>query len=179
MDDPREEKGRIEPGTRVADLLRFHPHLERTLLRLSPEFARLRSPVLRNTVARIATLRHAARIAKIPLDDLIRELRHDAGIADEAPRAIIHAAPCARCRPVWAEPASVSRSLDVRPILEAGDVPFAQALREAEALAPGSVLELVAPFVPQPLVEKLESIGFLAWSEEVGPSEARTYITRR
>lgn len=50
--------------------------------------------------------------------------------------------------------------LDVRPLLAAGTEPF-QAIRErVDALTNGQGLTVVAPFLPAPLVELLQSEGF-------------------
>ncbi len=49
--------------------------------------------------------------------------------------------------------------LDLRPLLARGEHPIALVLGAADALAPDGVLELVAPFEPRPLAEKLRMRG--------------------
>jgi uncharacterized protein (DUF2249 family) len=53
-----------------------------------------------------------------------------------------------------------SRRLDVRPLLARGEEPLPSIRRAVDALHPGDRLELVAPFLPSPLIEKLASEGF-------------------
>jgi hypothetical protein len=45
----------ITPQTKVGELLDAYPELESILFELSPAFAKLKNPILRKTVARIAT----------------------------------------------------------------------------------------------------------------------------
>ncbi len=50
----------ITPDSRLGDLLERWPGLEDVLLELSPHFRALRNPVLRRTVAKVATLRQVS-----------------------------------------------------------------------------------------------------------------------
>ncbi|OHE85859.1 MAG: hypothetical protein A3G75_09680 [Verrucomicrobia bacterium RIFCSPLOWO2_12_FULL_64_8] len=52
------------------------------------------------------------------------------------------------------------KTLDVRPMLAKGVEPFAEIRKRVDALAPGAGLTVVAPFMPAPLIEKLQSEGF-------------------
>jgi hypothetical protein len=49
----------ITKDTRVAALLRDYPETEELLIGMSPAFTKLRNPVLRRSVARVATLGQA------------------------------------------------------------------------------------------------------------------------
>lgn len=53
-----------------------------------------------------------------------------------------------------------SNTLDVRPILEQGDDPFATIRARVDALGAGETLTIVAPFLPAPLIERLKGEGF-------------------
>lgn len=52
------------------------------------------------------------------------------------------------------------RSVDVRPLLAAGRHPLEVIRPAVDALRPGERLEVIAPFLPSPLIEKLGSEGF-------------------
>jgi hypothetical protein len=69
----------ITAGTKVAVLLSEHPELEDLLISMSPAFIKLRNPVLRRGVARVATLRQAAAVGRLDAADLVNELRVAAG----------------------------------------------------------------------------------------------------
>ncbi len=51
-------------------------------------------------------------------------------------------------------------TLDVRPILAAGDEPFGAIMEAADTLAEGQILRLVAPFRPAPLFRVMERRGY-------------------
>ncbi len=64
----------IKPDTRLFDLLREYPFLLEFLANYNPEYQKLRNPVLRNTIGRIATLEKVAEMGKVPLDRLIADI---------------------------------------------------------------------------------------------------------
>jgi uncharacterized protein len=61
----------ITRETKVHDLLEAYPYLLDFLADLKPEFAKLRNPVLRNTVARVASLATVAEMGEMGVDELI------------------------------------------------------------------------------------------------------------
>ncbi len=65
----------LSPGTRLGELLKAYPALEEVMIRLSPEFRRLKNPVLRATVAKVATLGQVAAVGGLAVEDLIAALR--------------------------------------------------------------------------------------------------------
>jgi len=54
----------------------------------------------------------------------------------------------------------IFKTLDVRPLLAAGNEPFQAIRNKVDSLAAGHGLTVVAPFLPAPLVELLQSEGF-------------------
>jgi len=52
------------------------------------------------------------------------------------------------------------KTLDVRPILNAGGEPFAKIRESIDGLGANEGLSVIAPFLPSPLIEKLGSEGF-------------------
>jgi uncharacterized protein (DUF2249 family) len=52
------------------------------------------------------------------------------------------------------------KKLDVGALLDTGREPFPEIRRLLDALHPGEGLEVVAPFLPSPLIEMLGSEGF-------------------
>jgi DUF438 domain-containing protein len=66
---------RIGPRTKLDELLRTYPFLLEFLAGLTPRFAKLRSPVMRKTVGRVATLQQVAGFGDLPLPDLLRKIQ--------------------------------------------------------------------------------------------------------
>jgi hypothetical protein len=55
----------ITPETKIADLLDAYPQLEDVLIQQSPHFTALKNPILRKTVAKVATLERASQMSGI------------------------------------------------------------------------------------------------------------------
>lgn len=69
----------ITAETKIHDLLQHHPALLEYLAGYQPELAKLRNPLLRSTLGRVATLETAAQMAGVPVDRLVADLRAQAG----------------------------------------------------------------------------------------------------
>jgi PAS domain S-box-containing protein len=66
---------RIGARTKIDDLLKEYPFLLDFLAGLSPRFAKLRSPVMRKTVGRVASLNQVAGFGDVPLSELMSKIR--------------------------------------------------------------------------------------------------------
>ena len=64
----------INPSTKVHDLLEAYPELEETLIGIAPPFKKLKNPVLRKTVAKIATIKHISSVGNVELNELVGKL---------------------------------------------------------------------------------------------------------
>ena len=65
----------ITPKTKVLELIETYPELEDVLIQYAPAFKNLKNPVLRRTVAKIATLQQAASIGGVKTEELINRLQ--------------------------------------------------------------------------------------------------------
>lgn len=153
----------ISPKTKVLALIEAYPQLENTLISYVPAFEKLRNPVLRKTVARIATLQQAAVIGNVKVEELINVLRKEVGqdlISGAAEQEIN------TVMPVWYNPALVKQEADIRPMLAAGEQPVNQVMADLNKLEPGVIFRVIAPFVPAPLIEKAASLNIDHWLEQ-------------
>lgn len=164
MSSPENSRPPITPETRVAELLTAYPELEGFLIDAVPAFAKLRNPVLRRTVARVASLRQAAAVGKVDLGWLINTLRRRVGDVEafESGGGGREPGPC----PEWCRPDDPDTTVDIRPILGSGQQPIGRVLAELKQLAPGQVLMVIAPFVPMPLIDKGAERGLGVWWRE-------------
>jgi hypothetical protein len=164
----------ITPETKIGSLLERWPALEELLVSLSPHFRALKNPVLRRTVAKVATVRQAASVAGLPLGEVVDRLREGAGLP---PLALAGAAE-ETARPAWASAAAVVRTHDARAAIANERQPLPEVMADLAALRPGEVYALVTPFVPAPLVELAREKGFEAYSVREGPDAVRTWFRR-
>ncbi len=170
----------ITPETKVSELLDAYPELEPTLIAIAPAFAKLRNPVLRKTVARITSLSQAARVGNVSIGELVNRLRREVGqdqVAvssdDSHPTSIAATAP-----PSWYKPEAIWKSLDARPLIEAGEHPVSIVISDLKEMPAGMIYELVAPFVPAPLIDLIRSKGHDAWTREEPANVFRTYFAK-
>ncbi|MGD8353313.1 MAG: DUF438 domain-containing protein [Pseudomonadota bacterium] len=65
---------KLDRNTKILDLLEKNPGLIDVLIDISPEFKRLKNPVLRKTLGRFATLGHASETSGVPFDELSKRI---------------------------------------------------------------------------------------------------------
>ncbi|HET7752626.1 MAG TPA: DUF1858 domain-containing protein [Anaeromyxobacteraceae bacterium] len=170
------ETASINPDSRVGDLLDRWPGLEEVLIELSPRYRALKNPVLRRTIAKVATLRQVSAVGGVPLALLIDRLRAAAGLA---PMAVAEEEGGAAAeRPAWAAEAASTRRRDARAAIEAGEHPLPQVMADLATLGEADVYELVTPFVPAPLVDLAREKGFASFSVSEGEGLVRTWFRR-
>ncbi len=171
-----DDKPVITPKTRVLQLIEAYPQLEAVLVAMVPAFRKLQNPVLRRTVARVATLQQAAAVGNVAVEELVNRLRREvgqdlyAGGAGTAYRTE---------RPAWFDPARVAQELDARPLLAAGEQPVNQAMADLAALAPGAIYKLSAPFLPAPLIDKGASLGLEHWLVKESEESFEVYFYKK
>jgi hypothetical protein len=166
----------INPETKVGALLEAYPELEEVLIRMAPAFSRLRNPVLRKTVAKVATLEQAARIGGVSVPSLVRQLREAVGC--HGPEVDETQEPVSELAPAWLSHASIRLRLDADELLARGEHPLGRVREAVEHLAPAEVVELTSSFRPEPLIETLRRAGVLVFSRETAPGRHVTYFCR-
>ena len=165
----------ITPDSRLGELLERWPVLEEVLLEISPHFKALKNPVLRRTVAKVATLRQVSTVSGVALGVLIERLRAGAGLA---PAAVEEEEGAPAERPAWADDRNVTRTHDARAAIEAGEHPMQRVMADLAALGDADVYALDTSFVPAPLVDLARGKGFVAYSAREGEALVRTYFRR-
>lgn len=63
-------------------------------------------------------------------------------------------------------------------MLAAGEEPFGRIMTEVATVGPGDTLSLITPFLPSPLIEKLQAEGFLARPERRSDGSWLTSFSR-
>ena len=91
----------ITPDTKVAALLRHYPELEEVLIGIAPPFKKLRNPILRRSVAKVTSLRQAAAVGRVPIHEVVNELRAAVGQAPLSSEAEPDAASYFSSQPEW------------------------------------------------------------------------------
>lgn len=167
----------INPETKVGVLLDRYPEVEEVLIGLAPEFRRLTNPLLRRTVARVATLAQAAGVAGIPVRTLVAELRRAVGQPVEEVKEDGSAAAETAPRPEWAADERVAVRIGAEEVMASGRTPVAVVSERMTEVPGGSCLVLSAPFFPAPLVDALTAKGHAVWSRPLGTGAWEVWIS--
>lgn len=163
----------ITPKTKVLQLIETYPQLEDVLIEYVPAFKKLKNPVLRKTVARIATLQQAASIGNVKVEDLINRLRKDVGQSSFAESA---GNEYNFIQPAWFDEKKINTEFDVREMLAAGEHPVNQVIADLNKMQAGSIYKLLAPFLPAPLVDKASSLKLQHWVVKESEEEFVIYF---
>ena len=164
----------ITPQTKVADLLINFPQLEDKLIELSPEFKRLKNPILRKTIAKIASLEQAASVAGISIDKMINSLRIEVGqnmeICTDTKQTNIEG------KPDWFSESNIEKVFDARELIQSGQHPLNEVIMETKKLSDGKILEVITPFLPSPMLDIVKNNGLKVWTLKENESLYRNYF---
>jgi hypothetical protein len=171
-----DEKITITPDTKLGKLLENYPQLEDELISISPTYSKLKNPILRKTVGKVASLRQVAVVGEIPVADLINQLRKKVGICEEFVADNVTEKNAEK--PDWIKADRIAKTLDAQPIIESGGHPLEQVMKEMVELENGKIYELITPFVPSPLLDVVRKKGYQVWSETVDDNVVKNYFVK-
>jgi hypothetical protein len=171
----------ITPKTKVGELLETYPSLESVLISMSPAFAKLKNPVLRRTVARVASIQQIAAVGGLNVDEIVNRLRKEVGQLTEAgsQNQEDRSSPeyFSADVPEWFDIGKIVKTFDATPVINSGGSPMNDILSQTKDLKSGEIFELTTPFVPLPIIDMLKSKGFKVYTRSGDPN-FMSYITR-
>lgn len=167
----------ITPKTKIFDLLEAYPQLEDTLISSAPEFKKLRNPVLRKTITRITNLSQAATIGGLNVEVLVNRLREQVG-QNNIESSEETGTKYNTERPEWFDQSRIVNSIDIREMLNRGEQPVHEVLSAIRKLDDKDILEIIAPFIPAPLIDKSLSLEYKHWLDNKTPGEFKVYFTK-
>lgn len=151
----------ITPKSKIFELLEAYPELEEVLIAAAPQFKKLQNPVLRKTVAKITNLSQAAIIGGINVDELVNTLRAKVGQNLESFKQ--EGSTYNTMQPEWFSEERITQEIDIREMLDAGDQPVHEVMAALKKTNSEAILQLIAPFLPAPLIDKSLSLGHEHW----------------
>jgi hypothetical protein len=166
----------ISPRTKVGELLNAYPGLEPVLMAMSPAFEKLKNPILRKTVAKVATLQQVAVVGGVNIDEMVKILRINAGQGDMESGEENHEYQT-DVIPGWFDDSRITVRFDAIPIINSGESPMKEILHNASLLNPGEILELKTPFTPAPIIDMLKEKKFKIHAI-VNNNDVLTYICK-
>lgn len=169
----------INAHTKISTLLKQHPDALETIVSLSPDFKKLRNPILRRLMAGRTTIAMASKIGGCRPSDFFQALA-PLGFEIED-KEIDHLKGNQKLESIMPEflqnmPPSKVQRFDVRTLLEQGEDPLKAIQQKAKAIAPGQALLLINSFEPVPLIKLLSRQGFQVFVRTVDADTVETYL---
>jgi len=164
----------ITPKTKVGELLDRYPELEPVLMDLAPAFKKLKNPVLRRTVGKVATLQQAAGLGNVPVTEIINTLRSEIGQelydGGDIQNGINYDTP------EWFDTQKIIVRFDASPLINKGENPMQAIFNQLEQVKQDGIFQLDTPFVPAPIIELIAKKGYVHYCIKQESSRFSTYF---
>jgi len=148
----------IKLDTTIATLLNDYDGMKDILISINPKFKKLNNPILRRTLAKLATVKQAAIIGNMDPNDLLNKLRVAVG-QPEITNTKAQEETEQEELPAWAKD-KATITINANEILDADKNPLAVANKSLKSLKNGEILEIIADFKPEPLIEEFKKQGY-------------------
>ena len=167
----------ITPDTKIHDLLTTYPELEEYLIKLNSKYKKLKNPVLRRTIGRVATLKQVAMVGGYHPLDLVNMIRHQLNMPPITIGDIEEAIDDSNDKPHWLdkEPSVI---LDANKLLDSDKNPLAESNKALNRMSDGEVLLIKSDFLPSPLIDSFKEKGKEVYSIKEGEKSFLTYIKK-
>ena len=164
---------KVTAATKISKILKEKPEAIDVIAGINANFKKLQNPILRRSLATRVSVRDAARIGKVPVEQFLKalegigfEVEYPTG---EAPVEKMHIMP-----PDFSGREIVE--LDVRPIIAQGKDPFGYINKVAKNIKPEQILLIINDFEPIPLIDYLIGKNFVHWMKQDDEGNYLTYF---
>jgi TusA-related sulfurtransferase len=168
----------INSQTKIAALLRQNPDALEAIVTLSPDFKKLRNPILRKLMAGRTSIAMASKIGGCKPQDFFNILEPLGFEADSSPteEEVSLAEQTGILRFLKNIELSKIITLDVRAMLAGGSDPLRLIQQKVKEMQPGQVLKIINTFEPVPLIKLLQKQSFIAYVDIVEQQLVETYF---
>lgn len=167
----------INSQTKIAALLKHHPDALEAIITLSPDFKKLRNPVLRKLMAGRTSISMASKIGGCRPEDFFEKLK-PYGFEPDTASQPEEETPEQKPLPQFVKDIEAAHivTLDVREMLAGGNDPLKLIQQTVKELKQGQALKIVNTFEPTPLITLLGKQGFKTYVDFVGKDLVETYF---
>ena len=166
----------ITPSTKVNDLLDAYPELEETLIGIAPPFKKLKNPMIRKSVARVATIKHISSVGNVPLNELINKLRE--AIGQPPTNDSYEDENYFSSQPDWFSADKISLSVNEEKLEDKDKMTLVTILQEARNVKKGEIIELITSFLPAPGIDRMKSKGYSVWTVKEEDDLIKSYFLK-
>ena len=165
--------------TKIADLLNNYEGMKDILININPKFKKLNNPILRKTLAKIASVKQAAIVGGMEPIDLLNKIRKALGqepiknnlyneVQNEANEI---------SKPDWL-PQNPTKTINANELLNNDENPLAVSFNILKNLKNGEVLAIESDFKPEPLIDEFIKKGYKVFCQEKEKNQFFTYILK-
>jgi len=167
----------ITMNTTVAELLNDYEGMKDILISINPKFKKLNNPVLRRTLAKLATVKQAAIVGGMKPEELLNKLRVAVGqnsiefnennsndMKNEIPK--------------WMNDIIPKESINANELLNKDKNPLAVSFGILKDFNNKEVLKIVSDFKPEPLIEEYEKKGYEVYCQQKNDKEFETFVKK-
>ncbi len=166
----------ITPSTTVHNLLEVYPELAETLIDIAPPFAKLNNPLLRKSIAKIATIKHISSVGDIPLNELVAKLREAVGQPVSGVEFVEEDYYAEK--PDWFSEEKIAVSFVEAEIEDKSKMTVVHILQAAKSVGVGEIIELTTTFLPAPGIDTMKSKGYSVWTLKEDGGIHKTYFLK-
>ena len=161
----------ITLNTKIYDLLKEYPFMEDKLIEINPKYKKLKNPILKRTLTKIASIKQAALVGGMDPVDLLNRIRKE---LNQPPLKVKEAKTESKPEkiPDWVN-LKPKVEIDGNKILDEGKNPLAEINKLLKKLEKDDIVLLKTDFFPSPLIDELKKRGY----EIFNKSEDKIYLT--
>jgi uncharacterized protein (DUF2249 family) len=164
---------KVDANTKISKILKASPKAIEIITNINPKFEKLNNPILRRSLATRVSVKDAAKIGKIDVNDFLKKLEENGFEVEYYNEKDTGKVPEKKLLPPDFSNREIIE-LDVRPIMEEGKDPFAYINKVAKQIKPEQILLIINDFEPIPLIDFLVSKNFIHWMKQ---DEQGNYLT--
>lgn len=168
----------INSRTKIATLLNHHPDVLEAIVTLSPDFKKLRNPVLRKLMAGRTSIAMASKIGGCTPQDFFEKLKPYGFKVLASQEVEEETSTVQKAVPQFIKELEANHivTLDVRSMLADGNDPLKLIQQTVKELQQGQVLKIINTFEPAPLIKLLERQGFKCYTDTGEKDLIETYF---
>lgn len=167
----------IDQYTKISKVIQENKHAIDAIASINKHFKKLQNPILRKVLASRVTVKDAAGIGGVSVDEFLKilaqigmEVSFAENKSDSKPEKNLS-------RKFDLLPELLVK-LDVRSTVDSGADPFSEIMAITKTLQEGHILEIINVFEPIPLMNVLGNQGFESFTEVHAANEFHTYFKK-
>jgi len=168
----------IKMTTTIAELLNDYEGMKDILIKINPKFKKLNNPVLRRTLAKVATVKQAAIVGGMKPEELLNRLRKEVGqtpINLEANSTTDEVDPNNEPDWIYTPP---KESIDANKLLDKGENPLAVVFNKLKNYNDSEIIKIISDFKPEPLIEEFKKKNWKVFCKALSDNEFETFVRK-